>query len=204
MRLLKKDTARDVVVFMTDVNDHTTGKTGLTLTITASKDAGSFNSISPTVTELTNGWYKLALTTSHIDTKGDFALHITGSGADPTDVLMQVVTDLPGDTVASVSGAVGSVTSGVTVTTNNDKTGYRLSATGVDDVWDELTSGHSTSGSYGKLITDNLNAAVSGLPSAATVADAVWDEATADHVSAGSFGAFVQKLLTVAKFLGLK
>ena len=41
-------------------------------------------------------------------------------------------------------------------------------------------------------------------PTAAEIADAVWDEATAGHVSAGSFGAFVQKLLTVAKFLGLK
>ena len=33
-------------------------------------------------------------------------------------------------TIASVTGAVNSVTSGVTVTTNNDKTGYALSATG--------------------------------------------------------------------------
>jgi hypothetical protein len=33
--------------------------------------------------------------------------------------------------VASVSGAVGSVTGGVTVTTNNDKTGYSLSAAGI-------------------------------------------------------------------------
>lgn len=36
------------------------------------------------------------------------------------------------------------------------------------------------------------------------IADAVWDEATADHTSATAFGGFVQKLLTVAKFLGLK
>jgi len=32
----------------------------------------------------------------------------------------------------------------------------------------------------------------------------VWDEALAAHTVAGSFGAFVKKLLTVAKFLGLK
>jgi len=37
------------------------------------------------------------------------------------------------------------------------------------------------------------------------VADAVWDEAVADHVASGSFGGFAQKkLLTVAKFIGLK
>ncbi len=39
---------------------------------------------------------------------------------------------------------------------------------------------------------------------AAEIADAVWDEATSGHVSAGSFGLFVQKLLTLTKFLGLK
>lgn len=56
--------------------------------------------------------------------------------------------------VASVSGAVGSVTGNVTVGTNNDKTGYRLSAAGVDDVWDEATAGHATAGTTGKALTD--------------------------------------------------
>lgn len=36
------------------------------------------------------------------------------------------------------------------------------------------------------------------------IADAVWEEATDDHLSDGSFGGFiVNKILTVAKFLGL-
>ncbi len=40
--------------------------------------------------------------------------------------------------------------------------------------------------------------------SAQTVAEAVWDAQISDHVQPGSFGALVQRLLTVAKFLGLK
>ena len=40
-------------------------------------------------------------------------------------------------------------------------------------------------------------------PSETTIAAAVWNRSTAAPV-AGSYGAFVQKLLTVAKFLGLK
>lgn len=99
MRLLKQSTNRSAVVFMTDSADHVAGKTGLTLTITASKDGGSFGSITPTVTELANGWYKLALTTSHTDTLGDLALHITSTGADATDLVMQVVAALPGESV---------------------------------------------------------------------------------------------------------
>ena len=91
MRNLTKSTATDRLVFMTDSTDHIAGKTGLTLTITASKAGAAFASITPTVTERGNGWYSLALTTSHTDTNGDLALHITGSGADPTDILFCVV-----------------------------------------------------------------------------------------------------------------
>jgi phage tail sheath gpL-like len=104
--LLKQSTARNRVVLMIDDADHITGKTGLTLTITASKNGAAFGSISPTVTELADGWYSLALTTSHTDTLGDLALHITSTGADPTDTVDQVVVDLPGATVSSVTGNV--------------------------------------------------------------------------------------------------
>jgi hypothetical protein len=102
MRLLKQSTARDIMVFMADSTDHVTGKTGLTLTITASKNAAAFASITPTVTERGDGWYKLALTSSHSDTLGDLALHITGTGADPADVLCQVVQYLPGENDAAI------------------------------------------------------------------------------------------------------
>ena len=63
--------------------------------------------------------------------------------------------------MGSVTGAVGSVTSGVTVTTNNDKTGYALSAAGIQAVWDALTSALTTAGSIGKLLVDNINATIS-------------------------------------------
>ena len=61
----------------------------------------------------------------------------------------------------AVTGAVGSVTGGVTVTTNNDKTGYSLSSAAVQAIWDALTSALTTVGSIGKLIVDNLNATIS-------------------------------------------
>lgn len=58
--------------------------------------------------------------------------------------------------VASVAGAVGSVTAGVTVTTNNDKTGYRLSATGVSDI---VTGGAiTTSGGIASADAKKMNA----------------------------------------------
>lgn len=91
MRNLKQSATANVMVFMTDAADHVSGKASLTLTITASKDGAAFAAITPTVTERGNGWYSLALTTSHTDTLGDLALHITGTGADPTDLLCRIV-----------------------------------------------------------------------------------------------------------------
>lgn len=88
--VLKKDTARNLMVLMVQSSDHLTGLAGLTLTITASKDGAAFASISPSVTDRGNGWYSVALTTSHIDTAGDLALHITGASADPLDLRFSV------------------------------------------------------------------------------------------------------------------
>lgn len=64
-------------------------------------------------------------------------------------------------TIASVTGSVGSVTSGVTVSTNNDKTGYGLSTAAVLAIWDALTSTLTTAGSIGKWVLDKLDVVVS-------------------------------------------
>jgi hypothetical protein len=103
MSLLKQSTARTVNVLMVQSDDHVTGATGLTLTITASKAGAAFASITPIVTERGNGWYAIALTAVHTDTLNDLALHITGAAADPLDVLYDVRLSLPGEDSASVA-----------------------------------------------------------------------------------------------------
>lgn len=50
---------------------------------------------------------------------------------------------------------------GVTVTTNNDKTDYSLSAAGIQAIWDALTAALTTVGSIGKFLIDRLDAAIS-------------------------------------------
>lgn len=59
-------------------------------------------------------------------------------------------------------------------------------------VWDEPISDHLTVGTTGKALSD---AGGAGNP---------WSALTEDNADPGTFGALVQKLLTVAKFLGLK
>jgi hypothetical protein len=91
MRWLPQNTAANITVFLVDSADHRSGKTGATLTVEVSKDGGAFSSISPTVTELSYGWYKLELTSSHTDTQGEITFHITAPDADPIDYQCLVV-----------------------------------------------------------------------------------------------------------------
>jgi hypothetical protein len=106
---LTQSTAVSRPIFMVQSADHVSGATGLTLTITAGKDGGTLSSITPTVTERSNGWYTLALTTSHTDTLGALALHITSTGADPLDFADQVVaTGSSAPTAAAIRAEIDS------------------------------------------------------------------------------------------------
>jgi hypothetical protein len=64
--------------------------------------------------------------------------------------------------VADTEGlsAFDPATDKVIVETNEDKTGYELSTTGVAAIWNRLTSALTTAGSIGKLLVDMLNVPV--------------------------------------------
>jgi len=92
VRLLKKDdTSKAIVFLMVDSTDHITGKTGLTPTVTISKNGGTFASPSGTVSEIGNGWYKFTPAAADVDTLGPLLIHATATGADPVDVEYRVV-----------------------------------------------------------------------------------------------------------------
>ena len=73
------------------------------------------------------------------------------------------VFDAANDAVANVTlvATTTDLTTGVTVTTNSDKTGYSLSSAGIQGIWDALTSALTFAGSIGKLLTDNIDALIS-------------------------------------------
>src|SRR4051812_35673304 len=91
MALLKQSTAYTRMFLMVDSTDHITAKTGLTVTVTLSKAGGTFGAAGGTVTEVANGFYKIVLTTTDTNTLGDLVFHCTGTAADATDVVDQVV-----------------------------------------------------------------------------------------------------------------
>lgn len=149
---LKKSTATTRLVLMVDASDHVTGLAGLTLTIAASKAGGAFGTITPTVADLGNGWYALALTAAHTDTLGDLALHVTAPTADPTDKLFNVVetydanvtkyADIPVDAgFADFQGNLTAVDDTGAVTVVTGKAGVTLGENAVQDRYLEMLSG---------------------------------------------------------------
>lgn len=76
---------------MIDSSDHISKKTGLSPTVNISKAGAAFGAAAGTVTEVANGWYKVALTTADTGTLGDLAFYITAAAADDTDFSDQVV-----------------------------------------------------------------------------------------------------------------
>lgn len=104
MRKLYQSTARVVIFFMVDETDHVTGLTGLTVTVTLSKNGGAFAAAGGAVAEISSGWYKVSLNTTDTNTLGDLGLHCTATGADPTDFACEVF-DYPTERVAMADAA---------------------------------------------------------------------------------------------------
>ena len=95
-------TAYHIVFLMVDSNDHVTAKTGLTPTVTLSKNGTDYVAAAGAVSEIANGVYKLAANATDLNTLGVLALHASATGADPVDMLLEVVSHDPFAIPASV------------------------------------------------------------------------------------------------------
>lgn len=100
MALLKQSTARNRMFLLVLSSDHLSPATGKSPAVTISKDGGAFAAPGGAVTEVSGGWYKVALTTTDTNTLGDLAFHVTEASSDATDFADQVVAALPGEKVA--------------------------------------------------------------------------------------------------------
>jgi len=81
----QSSTSYPITFLMVDSADHITGKTGLTPTVTISKNGAGFGSPAGAVTEIGSGWYALAGNATDRGTLGDLLIHATATGADPVD-----------------------------------------------------------------------------------------------------------------------
>lgn len=92
-RIQQSTAAYALLFYMVQSSDHITALTGATPTVTLSKNGGSFASPSGTVSEIANGWYKVAANSTDSNTLGPLALHATATSGDPTDMFFEVVAD---------------------------------------------------------------------------------------------------------------
>lgn len=91
MLITNGSTSKKLMILMVDSTDHITPKTGLTLTVTKSKNGGAFAALSGSVAEVANGWYAITLAAGDVDTSGIAVFHATGTAADPGDVMVEVI-----------------------------------------------------------------------------------------------------------------
>lgn len=111
MLILKQSTARNIMLKVFLASDHITAATGKTLTVTASKDGGAFAAIGGTVTEISSGWYKVALTTTDVNTLGTLIIRATASACDdsehaPIEVVAVDLQDAAGLGLSRVDAAI--------------------------------------------------------------------------------------------------
>lgn len=190
MRFLTQNTARTIMVFLVSSVDHISGLSGqaASLTITESKNGGAFSSITPTVSDLGNGWYSIALTATNTNTAGDYALYITCAGADPIKEIFNVQASLPSNVISIGANAITS-----SAIAANAITSAKIAA-------NAITSSQIASGAIGSsqladsaITASKISDGAIDLASLAAdvipkIVDEVWDEAIADHIIVGSTG----------------
>jgi hypothetical protein len=81
LRSILQNSTAGFYVFASDSTTPTSGKTGLTLTVTLSKAGGTANSVSPSQSEIGNGLYWIDPIAAHRDTLGEIAWQFSASGA---------------------------------------------------------------------------------------------------------------------------
>lgn len=206
---LKDSTAYPIVFLMVDSADHQTGKTGLTPTLTASKNGGAFGAVSGAVSELSSGWYSWAGHATDRNTLGPLAIHVTGTGADVVDFTVDITTQ---DAFAAAGGgATAQQVWEYATRALTDKAGFSLSVappTASDiatAVWGATTR---TLSSFGTLISDIWANATRSLtektgfslatppPTASDIATAVWAAGTRTLTSFGTLVADIWSYVT--------
>ena len=114
MMEIKQSTASlALVFFMVDSTDHVTGKTGLTPTVTLSKNGGAFGSPAGAVSEIGSGFYKVAATATDSNTLGILALTATATGADRCAMAYVIVANIAADTITAIAALVVPDNSGI-------------------------------------------------------------------------------------------
>jgi hypothetical protein len=90
---IKQGTARNRSFLMVSSKDNVSPAKGLRVLVELSKDGDIFRVAEGKTTEISRGWYKVALTPNDTSTLGDLSYECSASGAVPTSFQDQVVAE---------------------------------------------------------------------------------------------------------------
>jgi hypothetical protein len=162
---------------MVSASDGVTRLTGLSPTVTLSKNAGTFGAIAGTVTELSNGYYVISANSTDRSTLGLSAYYCTATGAIPVEINVNIVADDEFARPTETRSALG-------LASANLDTQIAALPTAAEIETEILTASNSTySGTSGTI---GYNIANSG--TVQDIVDGVLDEAIAGHVTSGTVG----------------
>lgn len=173
-----------------DDTDGKTAETSLSITAYLSK-AGAVAAARNSATAITHdrdGYYRVELNATDTGTLGRLRVFSSTAGALP---VWSDFTVLPANVFDSLIAGSDALQVHTNEITNDLITANTLAATATaeiaDAIWDEVQSGHTTAGTFGRFLDAEVSDAAAP-PSAATIADAVWDESLSGHLTTGSAG----------------
>lgn len=171
-------TAYELLFLLVLTSDHISPATAKAPTVTIRKAGGAFAAPAGAVTEIANGWYKVAGNAADSNTLGPLVLHATEAASDPTDVVYNVVAYDPQDAVAlGLSRIDATITSRMaTFTLPTNFSALSISAAGLVDILQ--TAADKVWGSATRTLTAFSTA----------LALSVWDVLTANILTASSIG----------------
>ena len=100
-------TTYPVQFLMVDSTDHVTAETGLSPTVTISKNGGAYGAASGAVTEVGNGVYSYAGNATDRDTLGELMIHAEATGADKVDMKVLITSYDPFVDIAAILADTG-------------------------------------------------------------------------------------------------
>jgi hypothetical protein len=179
-QIKQSSTECPLVFLLVQSSDHITGLTGASPTVTLSKSGAAFASPSGSVTEIANGWYKVAANATDCGTLGPLVLHATATSGDPSDMLYEVVAH-------DVQDAVHLGLSSLPNTACTTNASLLTSGSGTDQV--SVSSGKVLLQATQTGVTIPTVTTVTNQLTGASIATSVWQDATAgDFTTASSIG----------------
>lgn len=176
-------TSYPIPFFMADSLNPAEGKTGLSPTVTISKNGAAFGAPSGAISELSSGWYLLAGNATDRNTVGSFIVHAVATGADDTDVYCEITTHDP----FNISGGGATAQQVWEYTTRVLTAGTNIGFPTAQNIWEYATRiltagtniGFPTAQNIWEYATRILTAGTNiSIPSTSDIATAVWAAGT--------------------------